>query len=367
MQLSRLVVACALAIGCLYSSARGQDDADAQRQKDIRVLTDLLEKQIELLNRLQSEVAALKSTAQGKQQGDPLLADRRGEEGYRALYTINRDGTDVELLVAAPGMISTATPEWSHDGKMIACDAVPTVDAVTESRVFVYAVDGPFRGTAKELGYGNVPSWSPDDRRIAFMLNDTNPVNAQGGIWIMNADGSDRKWLCKGWYPRWSPDGKEICFHDHTRQRLGFFNVATGEERTILGDDIAVEFGGATWSPDGKRVVLIGNVEGRQQLLTINADGDRDSIKVLYRENDPNGRLVGPPSWSPDGKQIILAVQDADQFGGPSRMWVGTHLYSLSAEVPSAPALLEREKAGVINRGMMWSPDSRKIVFSGER
>ena len=89
-------------------------------------------------------------------------------------------------------------------------------------------------------------------------------------------------------------------------------------------------------------------------------------MKVLYRENDPNRRLVGPPSWSPDGKQIVLAVQDTDQAGG-ARMWVGTHLHSLSAEVPSAPALLEREKTGVINRGMMWSPDNKKIVFSSER
>ena len=165
---------------CLFQRPH-QGDAEAQRdERNIRVLTKLLERQIELLDKLQSDVASLKTQAGGKSQEDKPLADRRGEEGYRALYTMNRDGSNVELLVAAPGMISTATPEWSHDGKMIACDAVPKVDAVSESHIFVYAVDGPFRGTAKNLGYGNVPTWSPDDRQIAFMLNDGSPAARKG-------------------------------------------------------------------------------------------------------------------------------------------------------------------------------------------
>ena len=122
----------------------------------------------------------------------------------------------------------------------------------------------------------------------------------------MNADGSNRKWLCKGWYPRWSPNGKEICYHAYfeSRPQLGFYNVETGVNRTILGDDISVEFGGATWSPYGKRVALIGVVDGRQQLLTINADGNRDSMKVLYREHDANRRLVGPPVGPPTASRL---------------------------------------------------------------
>jgi Tol biopolymer transport system component len=39
----------------------------------------------------------------------------------------------------------------------------------------------------------------------------------------------------------------------------------------------------------------------------------------------------------------------------------------MSAEVPSAPVLLESEKIGLITRSMMWSPDSRQIVFSSDR
>ena len=42
-------------------------------------------------------------------------------------------------------------------------------------------------------------------------------------------------------------------------------------------------------------------------------------------------------------------------------------LYSISAEVPDEPALLQPAKAGVINRSPLWAPDGKTIIFSSER
>jgi len=294
---------------------------------------------------------------------------RRNEEGFRALYTMNRDGSDVQFLVAAAGQISSATPEWSHDGNAIAFDSVDRLEQFARSRLFVYAIDGPFRGMIRDLGYGNVPTWSPDDRQIAFMLNGTNPAGAQGGIWIMNADGSGRHRVCRGWYPRWSPNGQEICLHAYFEQpqRLHFYQVETGQIRAILGTPMEVKFGGATWSPDGKQVVFIGLRDGHEHLAVIDSGGDVGTLRVLYREEDRNQKLIGPPSWSPDGKQIVFAMQYNQGRDRTQRIWQHTFLVSLSAEVPSRPVLLEGKKIGQINRGMMWSPDSRRIVYSSQR
>jgi WD40-like Beta Propeller Repeat len=44
-----------------------------------------------------------------------------------------------------------------------------------------------------------------------------------------------------------------------------------------------------------------------------------------------------------------------------------SYLYSLSADVPSAPILLEKQMVGHINRGMTFTPDGKRIVFSSER
>lgn len=329
----------------------------AQTQNEV---TKRLEQQATLLDQLAADVALLKSqSATG--------ASRRGEKEFRAIYTVNPDGSNAEFLVSAPGMISSATPEWSKDGNMIAFDAIPQIDEFQLSHIFIYAIAGPFRGTMKDLGCGNVPSWSPDSRRIAFMLNGGNPCGDEGGVWIMNADGTGRRRIGDGIYARWSPDGKEICYHGYSEEgALHFYNLETGETRKILRK-VDVAFGGATWSPDSQKVLFIALVNGKQEVSTIDVDGNSDSLKVLYRESRPDKNLIGPPSWSPDGKKLVLSIQETGPQTPSRPNWMHTFLYTMSAEVPSAPVLLEKQMIGVINRGMMWSPDGGKIIFSSRR
>jgi Tol biopolymer transport system component len=264
-------------------------------------------------------------------------------------------------------MISSATPDWSHDGRLVAFDAVKRIDDVTNSRVFVYALEGPFKGLVMDLGYGNTPSWSPDDRKIAFMLNSGNPLNARGGVWVMNADGTGRRWIGEGFYPRWSPDGKRLCCHAWLADGTDnlFVIDGAGEERALLqsGGWRLRNYGG-TWSPDGQRIVFVGSQGGKDHLATVNASGADDSIRILYTDEESGRELFGPPAWSPDGRQIIFGIQQTTS--GP-RQWWKSYLYSIAADVRSGPVLLEGRQVGSINRGMNWSPDSKRVIFSSER
>lgn len=288
----------------------------------------------------------------------------RDEHGFRALYTMNRDGSDVRFLFAAPGMHTTATPEWSHDGTTIVCDAVPRIDALTECRVFVASFSGPNKGMVRDLGFGNTPSWSPDDRQIAFMLNDGNPDMAQGGVWIMNADGTGRKRVCDGWYPRWSPDGERLVVDAHGN--LLIKTLKTGGERLLLPPGIRSEFGGGNWSPDGARIVFIALREGGRQIATMNVNGGVETLTILCTAENSH-LLVGPPAWSPDGKKIVFAIQDLAAGEGDGRLWWQTHLYSVWTARPNPPTMVEGTKIGAINRGMNWSRDGNRIVFSSDR
>ena len=304
-------------------------------------------------------------------KGRPTLAQRKDQEGFRGIYLMNRDGADVEFLTAAPGMLTSADPQFSNDGKMIAINGLPSIDAMVKSKIFVYAVEGPFKGSTRDMGHGNTPAWSPDDKQLAYMINPGNPIGAAGGTWIMDVDGGNRRWLAMAWFPRWSPDGKSLVCHgtdqgDNGRMTLIVVDIATGKSRRLLtAPGWQLQLYGGNWSPDGKRVVFVGRHEGKDRLATIDADGSDESIRILYTAAE-GANLFGPPAWSPDGKQIVFSMQE--ETANPPRLWWNSHLYSITADFAAGePKLLEANKVGHINRAMAFSPDSKKIVFSSER
>lgn len=324
----------------------------------------------ERLQRIERQLQSLESRLESLQQRlDDLPtanATRRGERGFRGLYTANRDGTGAELLIAAPGMLVTSDANWSHNGQRVAMNGMPAVDAFGESHLFVYDLEGPNKGRFIDLGYGATPDWSPDDRQIACMVNAANTGGIEGGLWIMNADGSERRRIGNAWWPRWSPDGSLICAHGWDRGgELNVYEPDTGGVRTVLkapGWQL-LQWGGE-WSPDGERIAFMGSFEGRHHLATIHRNGADDSIRIVY-SSDPNDReLAGPPFWSPDGRQFLFSMRDAQ----PSSRWFfRSYLYSMSADIRSAPVLLEGEQRGKINRVVTWSPDQSRIIFSSER
>jgi len=343
------------------SAAEADEPIDELRQtltEQLRTSTQAL-KLLEAVKRQMASQAAKDST-----EG----ATRRGEDGFRAVYTIDPEDPKAKYLTAAPGMISSSSPELSRDGTMIAFDCVPRHNSLGEAHLFVCALQGPFKGMFKDLGCGNVPSWSPDDKRIAYMLNPGNPSGAEWGIWIMNADGAQRKRLCDGWYPRFSPDGELLHVYAPSSASIHVIRPDGRGERKLVGRSMSVKYGGGTWSPEGNRIVFVGTYDGKERLATVAVDDeDERSVRILYTEEDEDRELVGPPAWSPDGKRVVLAICDKVDSSRSRRRWHDTYLYLVSAEIPSVPVLLEPVKTGLVNRSPMWSPDGKTIVFSSER
>jgi Tol biopolymer transport system component len=326
-----------------------------------------LDKCLQTLDTLRQQVEILKRDVH--QQGTLNLVEgslRRDEEGFRGIYMMNRDGSHVEFLTAAPGMISSADPQWSHDGKMIAFGAVSDIDQPVNGKNYVYALEGPYKGMTCDLGYGNTPAWSADDKQIAYMINNGNAINAKYGAWIMDADGTHRRWVASGWFPRFSPDGNQLVCHGYEGNKAGdllLVDLKNETSRSLLakqGWDLTLY--GGNWAPDGKRIVFVGTFQGKDRLATI--DVKDESIQILYTNDDPSVELYGPPVWSPDGHQIVFVKQE--KTTGP-RMWWKSYLYTISADSPAEPTLLEGKKVGNINRGATFSPDGSKILFSSER
>jgi Tol biopolymer transport system component len=282
-----------------------------------------------------------------------------------SLYTVGADGQGVEYIGGAPGFHGCGSPVFSGDGTMIAFDVYPGFFDYQQGRVFVYAASGPFRGSFRDLGYGNAPSWSPDDRQIAFMLNPGTPDDEEGGVWTMNSDGSDRRRIANGWAPTWSPDGKKIAFLSQNNC-VSLYDVADESVDAVSPDDFHEIWAGAAWSPDSKRLAFIGRHDGERKLAVIDADGAADSLRILFTENESIGFPRAKPAWSPTGQQILFQVRNGEPTSHYDRVF-NNYIYSMAVDVPSAPALLEGAEIGAMNTSPGFSPNGKQVVFSSQR
>ena len=120
--------------------------------------------------------------------------------------------------------------------------------------------------------YEEVPSWSPDGKRLAFTREVPLPGDTSGAahydIFVVNTDG-------------------------------------TGEVRLTTLEDFA---SGAAWSPDGKRIAFYGRREKKMDIFTM----DNDGKNIQNVTNDSTEDYS--PSWSPDGQWIAYTSGSSKNY-----------------------------------------------------
>lgn len=185
------------------------------------------------------------------------------------IFVANVDGTDQKKIV---GESNSGYPAWSHDGKWIAFSVRPgrsgniTTDAV--------APDGTGR---RAIGIGWSPAWSPDDKLIAFQTC----RGTQCGIFRVSSAGGEAVPISTddGGLAAWSPDGRRILYQrDVDGVKQLFVMNADGSDRRQLTKGPALHVSG-NWSPDGNFIFYRSPEGGQWGIWRMNADGS-NPVKI---------------------------------------------------------------------------------------
>jgi Tol biopolymer transport system component len=266
---------------------------------------------------------------------------------------------------------------WSSNGRFLAFGAKGNDVLGAGGGIFVESASG---GRVRQLthqtlaggrGYWDgLPQWSPDGRWIAFTrayerrAGAHSEVESLRRIWLVRPDGTGLHQLSRQplseFDASWSPDGKELLVQkgvEGGRDDLYIADVATGRERQLTYSE---DNWGAHWSPRGD-VIMFERIhhlnDSASDIWAIRPDG-RGLRKITIGSTLGDG-----PLWAPNGKLIAFQSDSRrtnDCGEGPlTEIWL--MLPDGSGQRPLFPHYTCREAPN--DQAPVWSPDSKRIAF----
>jgi len=284
----------------------------------------------------------------------------------------NPPGVAIEQVAIRTDEATWVDVDVSPDGRMVAFNVL--------GDIYTMPIEGgtPTR-IAEGLAWEVQPRFSPDGTRIAF----TSDRGGGDNIWIMNADGSDKRQLTREDFrlmhqPTWSPDGQFIAAKKHftTGRSLGtgevwLYHVSGGSGVALVerpNPQHQKELGEPIYAPDGSAIYYTRNVTSGP-IFEYAQDSNTDLFHI-ERYDLERGEVTTAvaglggavrPTPSPDGTKIAFVRRENTR----SKLYVkdleSGREYKIYDDLDQD--VQETWAVTGVYPNMDWTPDSRSIVF----
>jgi Tol biopolymer transport system component len=288
------------------------------------------------------------------------------------LYTIDLKTGELQLVEDSPAddfapVVSGGSLYWTRNH-------------VEHSIVLVPFGGGPARDTRQR---GELPSWHPNGRQLAYMVGDWRmvdiPMNLDAVVIDVDDDGAARgapRPIVTGYHedfpPVWSPDGRWIAYHSHRSTAAIPFHDAPGASddiylrraddanaEEIRLTDFGWEVGSPSWSHDSRRLLLRSWERGAPGVAVpwvVSIDPETGRREQVERWRVPESiARVRNLVWSPVAPEV--AVEAEAPGAGARELWVARQ------DGTSAERLATYRST--THGGVGWSRDGQTIGYAG--
>jgi Tol biopolymer transport system component/DNA-binding winged helix-turn-helix (wHTH) protein len=229
------------------------------------------------------------------------------------------DRTGKRLSAASPAEISASYARLSPDGRWLA--AVPFDIERGVPEIWLYdAVTGAGRKVIYGPGIRHIPVWSPDSRRLVYLLDQSWPKLA-----LSSVDGEpDKEPMPDTGFMAptdWSPDGRFILYNNSALPAVtqvfpsDVFAVDMARNRKVIPLLTSPFFeNNAVFSPDGKWLAFLSNESGHSEIYLQELDRSNDSLRVTGERFLISHQGAQCLRWRKDGKELYYLGSDGQIY-----------------------------------------------------
>ena len=256
-------------------------------------------------------VSATPGPETAEASGDPMVITRylykpTAGEGFshfndnRRLHLFAVDLATRHVSQLTTGTNDEHSIDWSPDGQEIlfVSNHEPNSDEFFNYDVFALRLaDGNVRRLTATESCEYAPRWSPDGRTIVYSgtkrgLTDRETTMEDTHVWLMNADGSNRREIGavidnRQGEPRWSPDGSAVYFTAQERGSVHLVRLPVAAGSAGAPETVVNEVGSVSgWSVGKDGLVAYGfsSPQDMAQLFVRRGTGEPRKLTDLNSE-----------------------------------------------------------------------------------